>query len=325
MAEENDDLQDDDVQNDDLTGVFDRLRRDVTSTVDAEAALTELERREQRARGRASRARWLAAAAAIVVLVAGGVGIARWRSTESDVNVVPATTTAPPEPVDDCPDRSDLFVYFEVAATDAQIDAVRTELDASGATSIKWYGVEESYDEFRQLFADQPDLVASIEPTDFPRSFRASTATPSAASELGAALESRPGVLRVETGSGVCPGKTDDETAVWECTWDEVVDLSAVVPERFDRASSAVQGEPGAQWCARRWGAIGHPDMSSITQYLPEIQLPGLVPEASAAGFTWGTVDGMRFLRHDEAPQWGLVADGLTEEEWTALRQTLVG
>ena len=65
--------------------------------------------------------------------------------------------------------------------------------------------------------------------------------------------------------------------------------------------------------------------MSSITQYLPEIQLPGLVPEASAAGFTWGTVDGMRFLRHDEAPQWGLVADGLTEAEWTELRQSLVG
>lgn len=202
-------------ENDDLTGVFDRLRRDVTSTVDAEAALTELERREQRARGRASRARWLAAAAAIVVLVAGGVRIARWRSTESDVNVGPATTEeAPP---------------------------------------------------------------------------------------------------------------TTTTVPVWECTWDEVVDLSAVVPERFDRASSAVQGEPGAQWCARRWGAIGHPDMSSITQYLPEIQLPGLVPEALAAGFTWGTVDGMHFLRHDEAPQWGLVADGLTEAEWTELRQSLVG
>ena len=204
-------------QNDELTSVFDRLRRDVESTVDVEAARSELERREAHTRGGVSRrTRWLAAAAAVVLVVAGGVGIARWRSTGSDVHVGPATT----------------------------------EGDETTTT----------------------------------------TAIP-----------------------------------VWECTWDEVVDLSTVVPDRFDRTSSEVSGETGAQWCARRWGAIGHPDMSSITQYLPEITVGGLVPEASAAGFTWGTVDGMRFLRHDEAPQWGLVADGLTEDEWTDLRQTLVG
>ena len=236
--------------------------------------------------------------------------------------------------MDDCAGRPDVFVYFELAATDAQLDAVRTELDASGATSIRWYGVEESYAEFQQLFADQPDLVASIEPTDLPRSFRASVASRSEAEELRTALESAPGVLRVHNGSPPCARTAiaaDDRATtttaappVWECTWDEVVDLSAVVPDRFDRASSPVRGEPGARWCARRWAAIGHPDMSSITQFVPEIARPGLVPESSAAGFTWGTVDGIRFLRHDEAPQWGLVADGLTEDEWTALRQALV-
>jgi cell division transport system permease protein len=99
--------------------------------------------------------------------------------------------------------RSDvqLFVYMNPAATQEQIDAVDRELDNSPQVEeVDFFDMERSYEEFKRLFKEQPDLVSTITPEDLPQSFRIKPSSSDAdvVTALGDTLEAKEGVLRVE-------------------------------------------------------------------------------------------------------------------------------
>ena len=95
----------------------------------------------------------------------------------------------------------DLFVYMNPAATAEQIKAMEKTLDSSPQVGeFDFYDSARSYDEFKRLFRDQPDLVNTIKPEDLPQSFRLKPKSTDAeiVSSLGDELEAKEGVLRVE-------------------------------------------------------------------------------------------------------------------------------
>ena len=95
----------------------------------------------------------------------------------------------------------DLFGYMNTAATAEQIKAMEKTLDSSPQVGeFDFYDSARSYDEFKRLFRDQPDLVNTIKPEDLPQSFRIKPKSTDAeiVSSLGDELEAKEGVLRVE-------------------------------------------------------------------------------------------------------------------------------
>lgn len=95
----------------------------------------------------------------------------------------------------------DLFVYMNPAATADQIQAMNKTLDSSPQVkSFDFYDSAKSFDEFKRLFRDQPDLLNTIKPEDLPQSFRIKPKSTDAevVSSLGDELHSKEGVLRVE-------------------------------------------------------------------------------------------------------------------------------
>ncbi|MFN7968733.1 MAG: permease-like cell division protein FtsX [Acidimicrobiales bacterium] len=95
----------------------------------------------------------------------------------------------------------DLFVYMNPAATAEQIKAMEKTLDSSPQVGeFDFYDSARSYDEFKRLFRDQPDLVNTIKAEDLPQSFRIKPKSTDAeiVSSLGDELEAKEGVLRVE-------------------------------------------------------------------------------------------------------------------------------
>ena len=99
--------------------------------------------------------------------------------------------------------RSDvqLFIYMNPTSTQDQIDSVSKELKESPQVKeVDYYDRQRSFDEFKRLFREQPDLVATIKPEDLPPSFRIKPTSTDAevVSSLGDAFQSKPGVLRVE-------------------------------------------------------------------------------------------------------------------------------
>lgn len=99
--------------------------------------------------------------------------------------------------------RSDvqLFIYMDPGVTQEQIDSVQAELDESPQVeSVDFYDKDRSFDEFKRLFKDQPDLISTITPDDLPQSFRIKPTSTDAdvVASLGDAFQSKPGVLRVE-------------------------------------------------------------------------------------------------------------------------------
>ena len=99
--------------------------------------------------------------------------------------------------------RSDvqLFIYMNPGATQDQIDSITKELkDSPQVKEFEFYNRDKSFDEFKRLFKEQPDLIATIKPEDLPQSFRIRPSSTDAevVASLGDAFQSKPGVLRVE-------------------------------------------------------------------------------------------------------------------------------
>lgn len=95
----------------------------------------------------------------------------------------------------------DLFVYMNPSATQEQITAMSKTLDTSPQVKeFQFYDASRSYEEFKRLFRDQPDLINTIKPEDLPQSFRIKPKSTDAevVSSLGDTLQAKEGVLRVE-------------------------------------------------------------------------------------------------------------------------------
>ena len=96
----------------------------------------------------------------------------------------------------------EFIVFMNADAAEDQDLAIRDVLDNSPViASYTYIGQEDAYEEFRNLFADKPDLVNSVSPAVMPPSYRIVPSDPSAAnvSELADQFASQPGVKEVAT------------------------------------------------------------------------------------------------------------------------------
>ena len=96
--------------------------------------------------------------------------------------------------------RHRVRVFLNSDATQQQIDAVRQDLaDSPEVERTTYVDQQASYEEFKQLFADQPELVSSVKPEDLPPSFRVVPVDKQAqvVEELGNQFKGKPGVKSI--------------------------------------------------------------------------------------------------------------------------------
>ncbi len=93
----------------------------------------------------------------------------------------------------------EMEAFMRARATSEQIDAVRTALARSRLVrKFTFVSQQDAYREFGRLFADQPDLVATVDPLVLPMSFRI-VPVDGAARRLARSLERLAGVDEVKT------------------------------------------------------------------------------------------------------------------------------
>lgn len=67
----------------------------------------------------------------------------------------------------------EFVVYLRTDASQDQIDAVGRELEQSPeVANVKFFDQNASYEEFKRLFSDSPEMVDSVRPEDLPPSYR---------------------------------------------------------------------------------------------------------------------------------------------------------
>jgi cell division transport system permease protein len=94
----------------------------------------------------------------------------------------------------------EFIVFMRPEATPEQNDAVRNAIEASEAVqSFKYLDQQAAYEEFKELFADKPELVESVTPDVLPPSYRVVPvdANPDEVATLGKQFEDAPGVREV--------------------------------------------------------------------------------------------------------------------------------
>ena len=96
------------------------------------------------------------------------------------------------------------MVFMEPTASTAQIGTVAEAIrDVDGFESLEFTDQDAALDEFRRLFADQPELLEGVEPEALPASFRAVRGEPWGPDQIDH-LEAMQGVRQVEVGTENC-------------------------------------------------------------------------------------------------------------------------
>jgi hypothetical protein len=89
-------------------------------------------------------------------------------------------------------------VFLRDDATDLQISAIEQELAAvPGSGSVSFESKEQAYEEFKEIFKDQPELVEGVAPDALPASFRVALEHPAAYSAVQEAMAGLPGIEEV--------------------------------------------------------------------------------------------------------------------------------
>jgi hypothetical protein len=196
---------------------YDRLRDVVVATTDVEASLDDLHDRV--GAGRSGRRRWVGVvgAAAGLALVAGAAFVFT-RSGSTDVTAAadpavagdpaepsapasstPDDTAASPSVTDDC--RVNTFIYLVPEASAEQVQGMRSTLESLDLEPYEFLDRDATAQEFRRLFADHPDFVDAVDPSELPQSFRLPESLPA---QTITAIEGTPGVLRIESSDAAC-------------------------------------------------------------------------------------------------------------------------
>jgi len=214
-----------------------------------------------------------------------------------------------------------------------------TTWTVSGAHGLDYVDRAATYREFRDIFHDQPDLLAASRPEDLPTSFRVSD--PDAAGRIDwPAMRSLPGVLRVEPlarGCASMPAGTEDVpsaaaiTTPADCpTRPGLADLGKLLPTRFDPVPlpGAGGGSGIGGPCTRHWEVPGDPG-THVTEFVGDSgvtvsSLGGTVVEAASLdGWSWGHVEDGLWLA-DPSGRFVVVGYGVDEAEWRALIGELI-
>ncbi|MFF0152064.1 permease-like cell division protein FtsX [Micromonospora sp. NPDC005203] len=158
----------------------------------AMAAGTGLRRRRQR----------LVTAGAAAVAAIAAVGVVNVAAPPQ--RSAPAPTTVPAafgmlvNEVCEFPARTavtDAVVFLDDNVTDQQRDEVRRALDADPAIrTVVFESREQALATFQKMYADAPDLVASVQASQFPESYRITLAAREQFAELRVPVERLPGV-----------------------------------------------------------------------------------------------------------------------------------
>jgi cell division protein FtsX len=121
------------------------------------ARVTSAARRRQR--------RSRTALSVCLLLAVLAVGVGAWQlSSRGDAPAVDQPDVAPEESV---------RIYMDLQASDEQVAEVAAWLDSvPGIEQVTYLDQQASYEEFATLFADSPEMVASVVPGDLPTSFR---------------------------------------------------------------------------------------------------------------------------------------------------------
>lgn len=98
----------------------------------------------------------------------------------------------------------EFIIFMQPEAADAQIDAVRAELDANPQVAdFEFCDKACAFEEFQELFADDPQIRDSVEADELPASFKVrpegseSSAQSDLVETLGAVFDGQPGVREV--------------------------------------------------------------------------------------------------------------------------------
>jgi cell division transport system permease protein len=94
----------------------------------------------------------------------------------------------------------EFIIFMKPTATEDQIAGLKTDLDANiGIESVSFVNQQQAYEEFRELFADSPEMIASVTPEVLPTSFRVEPVDKSAEtiSALSESYKNRAGVKEV--------------------------------------------------------------------------------------------------------------------------------
>ncbi len=91
-----------------------------------------------------------------------------------------------------------LSIFLQPSVSNSQRNAIGHELSSDPRVkSIRYVNQQQSYDEMKKLFANQPDLVNSLGPKDLPPSYRVVLRNASQASAVGDDYQTQPGVKTV--------------------------------------------------------------------------------------------------------------------------------
>jgi len=96
----------------------------------------------------------------------------------------------------------EFIVYLQPGSTQEQKDSVQRDLEANPDVrddGITYVDQDETYEEFKRLFGDSPQLVETVTPEILPPSFRIAPTVqdPDVVQELGRQFEDKPGVYDV--------------------------------------------------------------------------------------------------------------------------------
>lgn len=99
-------------------------------------------------------------------------------ATDAPTSVVDGSS--PALPASSCRDpEPSVVVWLAIDATPTQVDSVKASLIAtSGVDQVIFIDKDAAYAEFRELFPDSPEMLASVKPADLPASFRVVSAAP---------------------------------------------------------------------------------------------------------------------------------------------------
>lgn len=94
----------------------------------------------------------------------------------------------------------ELEIFFVPTATDQQIRAVQTELEASPEVrEFRFISKQQAWEIFKNIYADEPELIESASPEVLPPSFRVVPEDPALTDSIAAQFTGRAGVDEVLT------------------------------------------------------------------------------------------------------------------------------
>jgi hypothetical protein len=188
----------------------------------------------RRATRPARRGRWLAAL--VIIGVVSSLAIVFALSQPEDRTSVSTSPATPREvPASRLPSKAaDLEVYLQDRAVDDQISAIRTIVESHpDVRTFAYVDQDAAFEKFKEVFADDPDLVGNIRANSLPTSFRLVLRAGVPIARVEESFTGQPGVGEVQR----IP-KVEIRTVVFDAQGDTIV-----LPRHWQRADTALAPE----------------------------------------------------------------------------------